>query len=779
MRRRFVASALATGLVLGTVALPAAGQETGFTLTVLHANDGESELLPSAFQFGDDDDLVALACPDGAAEPGFDDVSATNVHRDALACGVERDVINGLDDTTYAPLAPVQRGQAASLVERVLVEAGIALPPFQDGATFPDLDATHGDAVRRLEAAGIVDGLDDGRFGTYDAVTRAQLASLLVRALGHVRGEPVEPSGEGPFTDVPEGVAHSDNIAAAAELGLLQGRSDGTFGPYADTARDQAATVAVRLLGRTIGETVPAGGAARFVAQVKSLQADATAGDDDGVVTVSSGDNFLAGPQYTASTESYADGGPFYDALVYQQAGFDAITIGNHEFDFGPQGLVDFVEATTGIPFLSANLDFSGEPALQQLVEDGRIADSTVVDADGRDVGIIGATTEDLDSVTSPGAVTAGDVEAAVEAEVDALTADGIEIIVLSSHLQNLDNERALVGNLTGVDAVVGGGGAEALETYPIIEQDADGENVPIVTTPGSYRDIGKLVLEFDAAGELTAVGDDSELQPIAPYGPKDEATRTDVEEPVAAAVAELAETVVADSEVDLDGRTASVRTRETNLGDLLSDGMLDAAQERAEEFGVLEADVALQNGGGIRGNAILEAGDITALDTFNIAPFGNRLAVDTVSAEELVALIEHGISDLPAVEGKFGQWAGVEFTYEVDQDAGSRIDDAVVTRADGTEVNLVVAGVTNTVAGDFTVAGLNFTLAGGDDYPFDGDFDELGITDQQVFRGYLETLGTVTAGQYPNLTIDEDRYLRFGPVGGDFIDGEPQPVAP
>ncbi|MEX0835853.1 MAG: 5'-nucleotidase C-terminal domain-containing protein [Nitriliruptor sp.] len=416
------------------------------------------------------------------------------------------------------------------------------------------------------------------------------------------------------------------------------------------------------------------------------------------------------------------------------------------------------------------------------MVADGSITPSTVVTVDGREVGIIGATTEVLRSVSAPGPdVIINQVLPAVTAQVAALEAAGVEIIILASHLQNLDNERELIGELSGVDAVIGGGGAEDLrDAYPFVIEDADGVEVPLVTTPGDYRDVGRLVLEFDAAGDLVAVGDDSALLAVPPYGPKDERIATTVEAPVAAALDELARTPVADNEVPLDARTATVRTRESNIANLLTDGMLRASRDRAVEYGVPVADVALQNGGGTRGNAIMTEDELSALFTFNTAPFGNRIAVDTITAAKLLELIEHGLSGLPAVEGRFGHWAGVEFSYDVSEPAGSRVVDAEVTRADGTTFVLVADGVLNADASDdITLVGLNFTLNCGDAYPFDGcdqepraaEFTELGLTDQQAFRNHLEAIEAVTSSNYPDLTVDFDRYNRYGPVGGNFLD--------
>jgi 5'-nucleotidase / UDP-sugar diphosphatase len=777
MMRRVMVPSLAAAMVLGTVAIPAAGQEAG-----------------------------SFACPDGAPDAGFTDVVPANTHSDAIDCGVELGLIQGVTPTTYAPFRSLTRGQIASLLARTMDEIDADLPPVAGSPNFPDIGAPHGDSIRRLAAAGVITGRPDGTFQPNVPVRRDQLASLFVRAAEFVLGDDLEPEARNYFPDVGGGV-HAANIDLAFELGIVQGKVDGRYAPLDSTRRDQAASVLIRFLDGLLevlespfdltvlhindgesallppedGGSDEDPGVARFIADLRALQDAAllppevvAASDHDPVrsyVTISAGDNFLAGPQLAATFDD--DEGTFYDAFVYLRGEFDAMTIGNHEFDFGPDVLADFIEATEGIPFISANLDVSGEPRLAELEDEGRIAGHTFVRTAGRDIAIVGATTELLPTISTPRNVTVSDVETAVQAEVDLALSAGAEVVLVSSHLQNISEELALVPNLSGVDAVIGGGGGEDIrEEYPLVAEDADGREIPVVTAPGRYRDIGQLVLEFGADGDLDGFGASSELTAVPLEGPEDEVMVELVREPVADFVSDLADTVVATTEVPLDGVRNTVRSRETNLGDLLADGMLTTAQDRAAQFGVPEADIALQNAGGIRNESVL-TGDITALDTFNVAPFGNFLAVDTVDGVKVRELLEHAIGTDPLPQGRFGQWAGVEFRYDLSLASGSRVVEATITRADGSTYDLVTAGTTNPTAADedFTVAGLNFTLNGGDGFPFDGSFTTLGLTDQQVLQGYLGSLGTVTAADYPDLTVEEDRYRRFGPVGGTFIE--------
>jgi 2',3'-cyclic-nucleotide 2'-phosphodiesterase (5'-nucleotidase family) len=537
------------------------------------------------------------------------------------------------------------------------------------------------------------------------------------------------------------------------------------------------------------GEIEQYGGVARFKTVVDRLKREALRPRNTGprgmrgVLMLSSGDNFLAGPQFTASLEK---GVPFFDSIAMDLIGYDAAAIGNHEFDFGPEVLADFINGfRKPLPFLSANLDFSAEPSLQALVDSGRIAPSVVVRERGRRIGVVGATTPLLPSISSPrGVVVDPDVAAEVQAEVDALEADGVNKIVLISHLQSIEEDRALALELSGVDIMISGGGGELLANpgdrivpgdsvfggYPQIAANADGVLVPIVTTPGDYAYVGRLVAAFNRQGELLRLNlNKSGPKRVSAQGP--DAVRPDrqmqrrVVEPVQEAVAELAANVVATSEVDLDGQRPSVRTRETNEGNLIADSLLWQAGQLAAEFGVPEPDVALQNGGGIRNDSIIPAGEITELDTFDMVPFANFVAVvPEVPPDQFKEILENAVSNVENVDGRFAQIAGFSFTWDANgtprqlDDEGNVVEPGTrvqeVELDDGTAI--VQGGEVVIGAPNIDVATIDFLARGGDQYPFGGlPFTSVGVSYQQALLNYIQQLpGTplpvISAADYP-----------------------------
>jgi 2',3'-cyclic-nucleotide 2'-phosphodiesterase (5'-nucleotidase family) len=528
------------------------------------------------------------------------------------------------------------------------------------------------------------------------------------------------------------------------------------------------------------------GGIARFVALESQLEREAQRGGG-GAITLSSGDNFLAGPEFQASLDK---GPPFYDAIALDGVRYDALAIGNHEFDFGPDVLADFISGfNPATPFLSANLDVSGEPRLAALAGRGQIAASTVVREGREQIGVVGATTPALRSISSPRDVVVDpDVLGAIQSEVDALTARGINKIILISHLQSVAEDRALVAQLRDVDVAIAGGGDDLLAnegdllvpgdvigrdpvsgaplSYPLPVADATGAQIPVVTTAGNYKYLGRLVVDFDANGVVTRIDESSGPVRVSGVAPDavapDQSVQRRVVDPVNAFVADLEQTVIAQSEVALDGTRTSVRSREANLGNLLADALLDAGTDGAAEFGVTPPQVALQNGGGIRNDSVIPAGPVTELDTFDIAPFSNFVAVvPDVPRAQFKEILENAVSRVPA-DGRFAQVAGFRFTYDAAATAQVVTNDGTVTTPGSRVLEVVLDDGTVIVTGGQVVAGApiavatnDFSARGGDQYPFRGlPFTSVGVSYQQALADYItaadDLAGTITAADYP-----------------------------
>lgn len=537
------------------------------------------------------------------------------------------------------------------------------------------------------------------------------------------------------------------------------------------------------------------GGAAHSVTVVKNLRSAAAT---DVVLTVSSGDNFLAGPEFKASLAAYnpALGGvnTYYDAKALDAIGYDAILLGNHDFDFGPDLLADFISTgfTNTFPrYLSANIDFTGEPALQALVERRRIARSIIVEKNGHTFGIIGATTPNLPFISRPAnAVVDSNLVKVVQNEINALLDGGINKIIFVSHLQDLAEDKALIAQLRGVDITITGGSNDVLANpgdvllpgdtsrgkYPIVVKDLSGRQVSIVTTGGEYKYVGRLMVDFDkTTGEITRIDPDS--GPIRVAGGAnpdavmpDPEVQAQVTGPVQAFVAKLETNVIARSGVALDGIRTNVRSKETNAGNLVADALLSEARRLSGNLGVKAPAIALTNGGSIRNNTIIPAGKISERDTYDIVPFPDFLSVfEKVSLTTFKNLLENAVSRIDnegqttdSGTGRFAHVAGFSFEYdpsrqaiEIDKDGNIITSGERVTRVvldDGTKLidaGIMVVDPTYTLA----IATIDYLARGGDQYPFgDLPFINLYITYQDALGNYIrqDLDGVITAVDYP-----------------------------
>jgi 5'-nucleotidase len=543
----------------------------------------------------------------------------------------------------------------------------------------------------------------------------------------------------------------------------------------------------------------PFAGIAPFATLMQSLRKQGDRGRDNVALVVSSGDNYLASAQFQASLDN---GIPYFDAVAMDLIGYDAVAIGNHEFDFGPDVFANFVKSfKSKTPFVSANLDFSGEPVFDRLVRRDRIAASTIVKEEGERFGIVGATTALLPVISSPRNVIANEVFPAVQAEVDRLTKKGVDKIIMISQLQSIQEDIALAAMLDNVDIMVAGGGDELLANaddvlipgdvaqlpYPVIATDVNGTEVPIVTTSGGYQYVGRLVVDFDRKGNILAVDDGSGPRRVT-TGEFDDAVKADrkvtrrVIEPVRAYVDSLATTVVAGTQVPLNSARGAVattgappvpvfplqvtapgeRVSNTNLGNIAADSMLWQATELAASFGVAPPDIAFQNGGGIRtpdtllfpGATPAAPANVTRLDINNQFPFPNFVSmVENVPLSQLKVILENAVSNVEGVDGRFAHVAGM--TYEWNSTGAKGVDRVRKITVGGTVVyDAALGGYQVPETTTYNVATIDFLARGGDGYDFGGlPFTTLGVTYEQSMLNFLAGPlgGVITEADYPN----------------------------
>ena len=539
------------------------------------------------------------------------------------------------------------------------------------------------------------------------------------------------------------------------------------------------------------------------------------------------GDSYIPGPWLVAGADpslsavpaigSTATGRP--DIAIMNAFGTDASALGNHEFDLGSGVLSGAINASGAwqgalFPLITANLDFSADFSLTGLTDAtiggnaanafagkeassiaGKIAPYAVVTEGGEKIGLVGATTWDLLTKTSPNGTVSkddanpltGDLEevtAYLQNAIDQLKAMGVDKIVMLDQLDTLQRNKDLAPMLSGVDIMVAGGGHERLgdatdtpaafnghdadfiatDSYPIMTAGADGAPVLIVTTDTEYSYLGRLVVDFDANGEIIT----GNLDPVinGAYAAteaslQDAYDTTDSAEAIVASssigttvksIVDAIDTVITTKDgevwgytnVYLEGDRVFGRVQETNLGDISADANRAAAAAALDGQSFI---VSLKNGGGLRssigsvdadGNKIPPAassvkddGAISTLDIENALRFDNKLMVFDTTPEGLLNILNYAASTsngLTAQDGGYPQIGGVRFSYDVSNPAGARVESVGLYDETGTLIARVVEDgvVVDTAPALISVVILNFTANNGDGYPIKQNGDNF-----------------------------------------------------
>jgi 5'-nucleotidase / UDP-sugar diphosphatase len=421
-------------------------------------------------------------------------------------------------------------------------------------------------------------------------------------------------------------------------------------------------------------------------------------------------------------------------AQIMNMIGYDAMTLGNHEFDNGDEVLAAFIDALE-FPVVTANVDFSQSPLLADKVDP-----YVILEVGDQQIGIIGLVTPETEILSSPGPelVFDYDLVGVTQRMVDELTEQGVNKIILLTHI-GYDADVEVAQNVSGVDVVVGGHTntflsntyTGALGQYPTVLESASGEPVLVVQASTRTQYLGRLDVVFDASGVLSSWSGDAILlsRYIAP-----DPDVSDLVAGLAAPIAELRAQPVGESAVYLTGDRSVCRVEECNLGNLIADAMRVNAR----------AQIALMNGGGIR--ADIDEGEITLGEVLTVQPFQNLLSTFELTGANVIAALENGVSQIELNEngqvrrdgaaGRFLQVSGLRYTVDPTLEPGSRIVSAEVLNEAGEYEPIDPEAV-------YSVVSLNFVRTGGDGFsvlaenainPYD-----FGNLDFEVTLEYIE----------------------------------------
>ncbi len=435
-------------------------------------------------------------------------------------------------------------------------------------------------------------------------------------------------------------------------------------------------------------------------------------------ILVDGGDQFQGSLFYT-----YYKGAASAEFMT--KLGYDAMTVGNHEFDDGPEVLRGFMDAV-GFPVLMSNADFSGEPLLSD-----KLMKSVVIERGGEKLGLIGLTPQDTDELASPGPnVIFTDPVGAVQQEVDALTAAGVAKIIVLSH-SGYEVDKRVAAETTGVDVIVGGHSntylsnlaENAVGPYPTMVGPT-----AIVQAYAYGKFLGELNVVFNDAGEVISATGEPLIMDAAVE--EDAATVARVAE-MAVPLEEIRSKVVAEAASEIDGSRETCRAMECPMGNLIAEAML----ARVADQGVT---IALQNGGGVR--ASIDAGPITMGEVLTVLPFQNTLSTFEATGAQIVAALENGVSQIEEGAGRFPQVAGLKFSFDAAAAAGARVSDVMVAEGG--------AYVPIDPAQTYLMASNNFIRNGGDGYKMFVDAAnayDFGPDVADVVAEYLAAAGPYT----------------------------------
>lgn len=551
--------------------------------------------------------------------------------------------------------------------------------------------------------------------------------------------------------------------------------------------------------------TVNYGGFPMLVSLFNTLE-----GQAENVLKLHSGDA-MTGTLYYSLFKGQAD------AAMMNQVCFDAFAIGNHEFDFGDSGLANFLNwlnsSACETPALAANI----VPGSSSAIATGYIQPYTIVERSGHKIGIIGIDIagKTVNSSSPDEATEFLDETTTAQQYIDELTAMGINHIVLMTHYQ-YENDLQLAANLTGVDVIVGGDshtllgdstfsdlGFNPVAEYPAEATNLDGNKVCVVQAWEYAHIMGKLDVSFDENGHVTSCGGHPYLpiEATISYEYADDDDRElsgDDYAKVIAALTNHPEVVVtptdATTQLMLDGFDAETAVLEQAIiGTVAEDICLERfpGQGRSNLCDVTEnyvygsdisnivakafltvtptADIAIQNGGGVRVD--VAAGEYSIGDAYTLLPFSNTLVTLEMTGQQIVDVLEDALANTLDNDGSSGSYpyaSGLRYSIDASQAQGSRVSNVEINSRVASDWSAIDLAATYTVVtNDFIASGRDGYATFGEVFAA-GDFVNTYTEYAQGFINYVESL-TGSAQQLQKLPVSE--YSTQNYIGRDGCD--------
>lgn len=466
-------------------------------------------------------------------------------------------------------------------------------------------------------------------------------------------------------------------------------------------------------------------------------------------------ESYTASGAYTLLVDAgdYIQGDPTVSASqgktaieLMNSTGYDAATVGNHEFDYGYANLKT-ISAQANFPILAANVQYNGATAFD--------SHTIFTAANGKKIGVFGLETPETATKAHPakiqGVTFVGgqDMMKLAQTEVDTLKAAGCDYVICLGHL-GIDAESTgnrsidVLNAVTGIDVFIDGHSHSTLDQIKAATNGTGKVGNAYLTSTGTkLANVGVV----DIAPDGTITTSNVPLDTLTAENADTAAVIRRIQQQIDADYG----AVFAQSEVQLNGEKAQVRTGETNLGDLITDAMLWQAGTLGEKV-----DAAISNGGGIR--ASLSVGDLTKKDINTVLPFGNTLYLVKLTGAQLLEALEASTCSLPESIGAFPQVSGIEYTVNTGAKFSSTENYPGSTYGKPNAVNRVtiqrVGGAAFDPAETYTIVTNDFLGAGGDTYytfkssPVGYD---TGVPLDEVLMDYItaQCKGTITKAAY------------------------------
>ncbi|XP_046374001.2 snake venom 5'-nucleotidase-like [Haliotis rufescens] len=430
---------------------------------------------------------------------------------------------------------------------------------------------------------------------------------------------------------------------------------------------------------------------------------------------------------------------------------YDVMTLGNHEFDLGIDGLIPLLN-DVNFTVASANIDATAEPRVNN-----KLVKHTVLTVDGEGIGIIGYTSRETPSISVPGQnLKFEDEVVAVQREVDSLMSQGINKIIALGH-SGFDVDQRIAAEVNNLDVVVGGHTNTFLYTgdhpsneepegvYPHVVTQSGGAKVLVVQDYAYGKYLGALEVTFDPEGVITSWGGNPIL--LDNNTAQDEAILK-VMRPYREGVADEMSQVVARSQVLLDGERSSCRVSECNLGNLIADAMVHQNLQHSDSLEWNHVALAFMNGGGIRTS--IQKGDVTFGDITTVLPFRNTFDIVELLGKHVRESLEFAVSKWAktgSLSGAFLQVSGLKVVYDVTMPVGQRVIEVKVRCTNCSVPHYVDLEDTEV----YKIIMPSFTANGGDGYDVINKnkikHHLLGDVDSYVLLEYVKTVSPLTHG--------------------------------